>query len=342
MMSQDSHQHEERRENGDHHSPSHEHHKDHSHDHDHNHDHSHGHGLGHSHAPKDFNSAFAIGVVLNTGLVVAQVVAGLIAHSLALVADAGHNFADVLGLVLAWWATRLAKSPPTKERTYGMGSASILAALANAIFLLITMGAVAWEAVLRLNQPTPVQGRIVMWIAALGILINGLSAALFYSGRKGDLNVRAAFLHLAGDAGISLGVVAAGAAILLTGQLWIDPVASLVITAIIVYSTWSLLRDSMRLALQGVPRGIDIGEVRRWLEHRPGVSGVHDLHIWAMSTTETALTAHLLKPDGNLDDDMLRDISREMEDRFRIHHVTLQCERGDCKTPCPQAPDDVV
>src|SRR5436190_3498545 len=188
------------------HGHSHDHNHGGGHDHDHSDGHSHTHGVGHSHAPKDFNRAFAVGVALNTGLVGAQVVFGLIAHSLALVADAGHNFADVLGLLMAWWATRLAKSPPTQERTYGLGSASILAALANAVFLLITMGAVAWEAVLRLSHPTPVQGRIVMWIAALGILINGLSAALFYSGRKGDLNVRAAFLHLAGDAGISLGV----------------------------------------------------------------------------------------------------------------------------------------
>ena len=314
----------------------------HSRDHHHDHDDSHVHGLGHSHVPENFNRAFAIGVGLNTALVVAQVVFGLIAHSLALVADAGHNFADVLGLLLAWWATCLAKSPPTKERTYGLGSASILAALANAVFLLVTMGAVAWEAVLRLSQPHPVQGGIVIWIAGLGILINGLSAALFYSGRKGDLNVRGAFLHLAADAGISLGVVAAGAAILLTGQLWIDPVASLVITAIIVYSTWSLFRDSMDLALQAVPRGIDIGEVKRWLEKCPGIGGVHDLHIWAMSTTETALTAHLLKPDGKLDDEMLRHISNEMQHRFSIHHITLQCETGHSKPPCPQAPDDVV
>lgn len=335
---------------------SHSHRQDHDHGHKHSddyhshadddrghaHSHDHGHGLGHSHAPKDFNRAFAVGVVLNTGLVVAQVVFGLIAHSLALVADAGHNFADVLGLVLAWWATRLAKSPPTREHTYGLGSASILAALANAIFLLITMGAVAWEAVIRLRHPEAVHGGIVMWVAAAGILINGISAALFYSGRKGDLNVRGAFLHLAGDAAISLGVVAAGAAILLSRQLWIDPIASLAITAIIVYSTWGLFRDSMNLALQAVPRGIDITEVRRWLETCPGIGGVHDLHIWAMSTTETALTAHLLKPDGKLDDEMLRHISDEMQHRFSIHHITLQCETGNAKTPCPQAPDDVV
>ena len=204
------------------------------HDHEENESHEHLHRVGHAHAPKDFNTAFAVGVFLNLALVVAQIVFGLLAHSLALVADAGHNFADVLGLVLAWWASRLVKAPPTRERTYGMGSASILAALANALFLVVTMGAVAWEAIIRLEKPTEVHGQVVIWVAVLGIVVNGVSAALFYSGRKGDLNVRGAFLHLAADAGISLGVVVAGVAILLTGRAWIDPVASLVITAIII------------------------------------------------------------------------------------------------------------
>ena len=281
-------------------------------DHEHEHGHeSHGHAHMHSHGPKDFNTAFAVGVGLNTALVVAQVAFGLAAHSLALVADAGHNFADVLGLMLAWWASRLAKSPPTKHRTYGMGSVSILAALANAVFLLVTMGAVGWEAIQRLRQPHEVQGGIVIWVAALGIVVNGTSAALFYSGRKGDLNVRGAFLHLAADAGISFGVVVAGLLIVLSGKLWIDPVASLIITATIIYGTWGLFRDSMNLALQAVPRGIDVAEVRAWLEKRPGIVAVHDLHIWAMSTTETALTAHLVKPDGKLDDGMLREIGEE-------------------------------
>ena len=304
--------------------------------------HAHQHGPGHSHAPKDFGRAFVIGIGLNLALVAAQVVFGLLAQSLALVADAGHNFADVLGLVLAWWASRLSKSPPTRERTYGMGSASILAALANAILLMVTMGMVAWEAILRLEKPQEVQGHVVIWVAALGIAVNGASAALFYSGRKGDLNVRGAFMHLAADAGISLGVVLAGIAIVLTGRLWIDPLASLVITATIIYGTWGLLRDSMKLALQAVPPGIDVVEVRRWLEARPGVEGVHDVHIWAMSTTQTALTAHLVKPDGKLDDEMLHEISHEMEHRFQIQHVTLQWEKGDGKHGCPQAPDSVV
>jgi cobalt-zinc-cadmium efflux system protein len=309
---------------------------------EHAHDHGHSHAPGHTHAPKDFNRAFAVGVFLNTGLVIAQVAFGLVAHSLALVADAGHNFADVLGLVLAWWASRLAKSPPTMERTYGLGSASILAALANAIFLLVTMGAVAWEAIRRLNDPHVVHGGVVIWVAALGILVNGVSAALFYSGRKGDLNVRGAFLHLAADAGISLGVALAGVLIFLTGAPWIDPAASLIITAIIIYGTWGLFRDSMNLALQAVPRGIDVSEVRNWLAARPGIIAVHDLHIWAMSTTETALTAHLVKPDGKLDDAMLREIGEEIEHRFSIRHVTLQWEEGKGGVTCPQAPDEVV
>lgn len=286
--------------------------------------------------------AFAVGVGLNSALVVTQVVFGLLSHSLALVADAGHNFADVLGLLLAWWASRLAKSMPTRHRTYGMGSASILAALANSVFLLVTMGGVGWEAIQRLRQPHEVQGGIVIWVAALGIMVNGLSAMLFYSGRKGDLNVRGAFLHLAADAGISLGVVMAGLLIVFTGKLWIDPVASLIITATIIYGTWGLFRDSMNLALQAVPRGIDVAEVRAWLERRRGIAAVHDLHIWAMSTTETALTAHLVKPDGKLDDALLREIGEEMEHRFAIGHVTLQWEEGKGGRPCPQAAEDVV
>jgi cobalt-zinc-cadmium efflux system protein len=318
------------------------------HQHEHEHDeethegHEHSHGLGHSHAPKDFNAAFSIGVFLNLGLVVAQIAFGLFAHSLALVADAGHNFADVLGLALAWWASRLAKSPPTKERTYGLGGASILAALANAVFLLVTMGMVAWEAILRLQKPEAVHGSVVIWVAALGIVVNGVSAALFYSGRKGDLNVRGAFLHLAADAGISAGVVLAGICIVWTGKLWIDPVASLAITAIIIYSTWGLFREAMRLALQAVPTGIDVNEVKRCLESRPGVVAVHDIHVWAMSTTKTALTAHLVKPDGKLDDDLMQKISHELEHRFQIQHVTVQWEQGDNECGCKQEPDDVI
>jgi cobalt-zinc-cadmium efflux system protein len=270
------------------------------------------------------------------------VVFGLSAHSLALVADAGHNFADVLGLGLAWWATRLCKSAPTRQRTYGLRGASILAALANAVLLLLTMGGVAWEAIVRLRHPIEVHGQTVVWVAIAGIFVNGISALLFFSGRKGDLNVRAAFLHLAADAGISFGVVLAGLAILWTGKLWIDPVIGLLIVAIIIHGTWGLLKDSVNLALQAVPPGIDAHAVQDYLAALPGVTAVHDLHIWGMSTSETALTAHLLKPDGKLDDQLLQRVSHEMEERFEIQHVTLQLECGNGAGPCRQEPEDVV
>jgi len=311
--------------------------------HEHSEDeHSHEHRAGHSHAPKDFNRAFAVGVLLNSALVVGQVIFGLIAHSLALVADAGHNFADVLGLALAWWASRLATSKPTEKHTYGFRGFSILAAVANAVLLLVSMGAVGWEAIIRLENPPEVHGEIVIWIAAAGIIVNGLSAWLFFAGRKSDLNVRGAFLHLASDAGISLGVVVAGVAILLTGKLWIDPVASLLIVATILYSTWGLLKSSINLSLQAVPEHIDRNAVEAFLRGLPGISEVHDLHIWPMSTNETALTAHLVKSDGNIDDGMLSTVSKTLREKFRIEHSTIQLERGDRSHPCSLAPDDVV
>lgn len=311
-------------------------------EHSHCEGHNHGHTHGHSHAPKDFGRAFVIGIALNLALVATQVFFGLAAHSLALVADAGHNFADVLGLGLAWWATTLIKSAPTRQRTYGLRGASILAALANAVLLLVTMGGVAWEAIVRLRHPIEVHGQTVVWVAVAGILVNGVSALLFFSGRKGDLNVRAAFLHLAADAGISFGVVLAGLAILWTGKLWIDPVIGLLIVAIIIHGTWGLLKDSVNLALQGVPPSVDAKAVKDYLAALPGVAAVHDLHIWGMSTSETALTAHLLKPDGKLDDKLLQRVSHEMEERFEIQHVTIQLECGNGTGPCRQEPDEVV
>ncbi len=314
---------------------------------EHHHHHNHHHhdtpgGAGHAHPPKDFSRAFAIGVALNLALVLGQIGFGLLAHSLALVADAGHNFADVIGLLLAWWASKLLKSTPTKKHTYGLRGASILAALANAILLLVTMGAVAWEAIMRFEHPLQVDGKIVIWVSAAGIGINGLSALLFFSGRRGDLNIRGAFLHLAADAVIAFGVVLAGIAILLTGKLWIDPAVGLVIVAVIVYGTWGLLRESLNLALQAVPAGIDIGLVHEYLEHLPRVVEVHDLHIWAMSTTEVALTAHLVVTSAAVDDALLAEIAHELQARFKIGHSTLQIETGDPTHPCQLAPAETV
>src|SRR5204863_3859271 len=252
-------------------------------------------GASHSHAPGSFGLAFAIGITLNLGFVIVEVSYGLFAHSLALVADAGHNLGDVLGLLLAWCATFLARTVPTDRRTYGLRSSSILAALFNAIFLLITVGAIAWEAIRRFGNPNVVEARTVIWVAIIGIVINAVTALMFMSGRKRDLNIRAAFVHMAADAGVSLGVVVAGFLIIATGWLWIDPAISLVIAAVITWGTWGLLRDSANLALHAVPQGIEVAEVRQYLSSLPHVTAVHDLHVWPMSTTETALTAHLVR-----------------------------------------------
>jgi cobalt-zinc-cadmium efflux system protein len=295
------------------------------------HDHDQG-CAGHPHAPKDFGAAFAIGTALNFALVIAQVVFGLFAHSLALIADAGHNLSDVLGLLLAWGATFLARSAPTERRTYGMRSSSILAALFNAILLLVSVGAITLEALRRFKTPAPVAGTTVVWVAALGILINGVTAFLFMSGRKGDLNIRGAFMHMAADAVISAGVVVAGIAILVTGKQWIDPAMSLVISAVIVWGTWDLLRGSMNLALQAVPENINTASVRRYLAALPDVVEVHDLHIWPMSTTQTALTAHLVRTTDRCDCELLEQAARELHDRFAIEHSTIQFELAghDC------------
>jgi cobalt-zinc-cadmium efflux system protein len=296
----------------------------------------------HDHVPANFNKAFAIGIALNTAYVAFEVVFGIIAHSLALVADAGHNLSDVLGLLLAWGASAMAKSVPTKRRTYGFRGSSILAALFNAIFLLVSVGAIAWEALRRFNAPAEVAAVTVIWVSLLGIGINTATALMFMSGRKGDLNIRGAFLHMASDAGISAGVVVAGIAILWTGWHWIDPVVSLLISAVIVWGTWDLLSESVNLALQGVPKDVDLDEVDRYLSKLPGISKVHDLHVWAMSTTEIALTAHLVKPDGDLDDALLDRVQYELRDRFGIDHITVQLECGTCDRSCLQEPNNIV
>ena len=276
-----------------------------------------------------FTSAFAIGVVLNFGFVVLEVVFGIFAHSLALIADAGHNVSDVLGLLLAWCAGALSQRAPTERRTYGWKSSSILAALFNGILLLVSVGAIAWEAVRRLGNPPDVAGKTIIWVSAVGIIINTITALMFFSGRKRDLNIRAAFMHMAADAAVSLGVVVAGFAIVATGLRWIDPAVSLVIAAVIIWGTWGLLRDSINLALHGVPEGIEIPAVREYLASLPHVTAVHDLHVWPMSTTETALTAHLVRDVDDCDCSLLDKAAKDLRIRFQIHHATLQFETSE-------------
>ena len=313
-------------------------------DHDHHHDASSGERshAGHVHAPASFGWAFAIGIVLNTAYVVAEAVYGIVANSLALLADAGHNLGDVLGLALAWLATWLASRPPSARFTYGLRGSSILAALSNATVLLLVTGGIAWEAVLRFGQPEPAAGTTIMIVAGVGILINGTTALLFMSGRKNDLNIRGAFTHMASDALVALGVVVTGGLILMTGWALLDPAISLAISAVIVWGTWSLMRESLNLALAGVPGGVDQARVREFLCGLSGVTEVHDLHIWGMSTTETALTAHLVKPDAPADDTFLHDICARLKSNYRIGHATLQFERGGHADPCVLAPEDTV
>lgn len=319
----------------------HDHTHGHVHNHGHTHDHGHDHGAGHSHAPKDFGRAFAIGTALNLGFVIVEAAYGLHANSVALLADAGHNLSDVFGLLMAWGASALVKRPPTTRFTYGFRSSTILAALGNAILLLVVTGAIAWEAVQRMVTPEPVAGKTVMIVAVIGIVINGVTAWMFMSGRKDDINISGAFTHMAADAVISLGVVLAGLGILLTGWLWLDPVVSLVISAIIVCGTWGLLRSSVDLALNAVPSGIDPAKVREHLEALPGVAKIHDLHIWPMSTTETALTCHLVIPDGHPGDAFISHTATGLKETFRIAHSTLQIERGDADS-CALEPDHLV
>lgn len=302
------------------------------------HDHDHGAAHAHSHAPTDFSKAFAIGIVLNLAFVATEATYGWLANSLALLADAGHNLSDVLGLVLAWGATVLAKRLPTKRRTYGLRRSSILASLLNAVLLLLAVGAIAWEAIGRFRHPEPVASGTVMAVAAVGIAINGITAWLFASGSKTDVNIRGAFLHMAADAAVSLGVVLAALAMMATGWLWLDPAVSLSIVTVITIGTWGLLRDSVNLAMDAVPAHIDADAVEHYLTGLPGVVAVHDLHIWAMSTTDVALTVHLVKPDAQIDDAWLTEVRHELHERFGIDHTTVQYERGDAAHPCGQAP----
>jgi cobalt-zinc-cadmium efflux system protein len=314
-----------------------------AHDHHHGHTHEgHTHGPGgHSHAPASFGAAFAIGTILNGGFVAAQVSYGLAAHSVALLADAVHNFGDVLGLLVAWGASILARRLPTQARTYGWGRSTILASLTNAVVLLLGCGAIAVEAIQRFNDPAPVGGTTVVWVAAVGIAINGVTAMLFLRGRMDDLNIKGAFLHMAADAGVSAGVVVAGLLIIQTGWHWLDPVTSLAIVAVITVSTWGLLRDSANLALDAVPGGIDLATVDRVLRAVPGVIDVHDLHVWGLSTTETALTAHLVQDSGHVGDVILT-ACQAMRDEFSIGHSTFQIETLELAAVCELRPEDVI
>jgi cobalt-zinc-cadmium efflux system protein len=294
----------------------------------------------HSEDRPNYNKAFALGVTLNLGYIIVEVIAGLTVHSLALLADAGHNISDVLSLLLAWGASYLSRTAPTRRHTYGLRASSILASLANAIILLIAIGAIAWESIRRFAEPVSVPGNTIMLVAAIGVLINGATALLFVKGRKRDLNIKGAFLHMAADAGVSAGVIVAGLAINLTGAQWIDPTVSLLIVVVIAIGTGGLLRDSVNLSLDAVPREIDPTAVENYLLTLSGVTKVHDLHIWAMSTTETALTAHLVKPDAEIDDALVARICDELHHRFGIGHATIQLEKGEAL--CRQEPHQTV
>jgi cobalt-zinc-cadmium efflux system protein len=301
---------------------------------------SHGHhphsGFAHSdHLPATFGKAFAIGITLNIVYVVVQVLFGLFAHSLALLADAGHNLGDVLGLFMAWGASQLAQRAPTSRYTYGLRRSSILASLANAILLLVAVGGITWEAIRRFSEPSSVAGVTVICVAAAGIVINGFTAMLFASGRKGDLNIKGAFLHMAADAVVSAGVVVAGIVILLSGWWWLDPVVSLLINVVIVWGTWGLLRDSLNMALDAVPPGVDVETVNNYFRSLRGVIGFHHLHIWSLSTTQAALTVHLIKPQTEGDDDLLETVNQELNERFGISHATIQFERRMPADGCP-------
>jgi cobalt-zinc-cadmium efflux system protein len=294
----------------------------------------------HAHAPETFGPAFAIGTTLNLALVIAEVGFGLVSNSMALVSDGVHNFSDVLGLLLAWGGSWLAARAPTRSRTYGFRRASILAALANAALLLIATGGLIVEAAQRLAAPAPVATDAVLWVAAAAIVVNLGTALMFLRGRDRDLNIRGAFLHMMGDAGVSLGVLVSALVIGRTGWFWLDPAVSLAVALIVLWSGWGLLRGALDLALDAVPAGVDRAGVEAYLAALPGVVEAHDLHIWAMSTTETALTVHLVRPGAEVDDAFLADVVDELDHRFGVRHATIQLETG--ALPCRFAPGHVV
>ena len=289
----------------------------------------------HSHAPaQNFNKAFGFGIILNIIYIVVEVVYGVIINSMALLADAGHNFSDVLGLLLAWGAAYLAKTATTEKRTYGLRKSTILAALFNAIILMIAVGAISIEAVRKIIHPEPVQGSTMMIVAGIGFVINAITALLFMKGREKDINIKGAFLHMAADAGVSLGVVLAGLVIFYTNWLWIDPAISLVIVVVITIGTWSLMKDSFQLSMDAVPKGIDIKEVEKYFRNLDGVEDVHDLHVWGMSTTENALTVHLLIPRDLKNDSFLKVVCEDLHNKFGIVHPTIQIEKSANSANC--------
>ena len=316
------------------HDHAHDHGKGHKHDHGHSHaGHSHGPG-GHHHGPLTFDRAFAIGISLNILFVIGEGVTGFLSQSVALMADAGHNLSDVLGLCVAWAGATLARRGPSKRFTYGLKGSTILAALLNALLLLMAMGAIVFEAVQRIGQPASVKGMVVVVVAAIGILVNAATAWLFARGQKSDINLRGAYLHMAADATVSAGVMLAGLAIWWTGAAWIDPVTSIVVSGLIFWQTWGLLRETVEMSLNAVPRAIDFDKVEAALKALPGVTAMHDLHIWPMSTTETVLTAHLVMVTTP-GDSFLTDAQAMLHDRFGIGHATIQIERnGKCGTDC--------
>ncbi len=324
------------------HAHGHGHAREHDHDHDDGqHHHSH-HGAGHHHALPDNSRAFAIGVTLNLGFVLVEVFFGLLSNSLSLLADAGHNFGDVLGLLLAWGAAAMARTVPSKRWTYGLRGTTILAALGNALLLLVAVGIILWEAIGRLSHPEPVASVTIIWVALAGVLVNSATALMFMRGRKHDLNIRGAYMHMVADAAISLGVAAAGLGMMLTGWSWLDPAVSISVAIFILIGTWQLLAESVRLAVHAVPTNVEPAAVHEFLSKLPGVAEVHDLHIWGMSTTEVALTAHLVMPGGHPGDDFFAEVGQQLTEKFRIVHPTIQIETGNGSQPCALAPDHVV
>ncbi len=286
-----------------------------------------------------YDRAFKVGIAVNGLYVLIEAGCGFAFNSVALISDAGHNLSDVLALAMAWGASYLSRTPPTERRTYGMKRATVLASLASAILLCLVLGAVIWESIARLAAPAATSGRTIILVASVGVIINLVTAVMFMSGRHGDLNIKSAFLHMAADAAVSLGVVVAGIVILTTGWFWVDPLIALAVAALILVSGLSLLRESLDLAMDAVPDHVDFIDVRRYLESLPGVRNVHHLHIWGMSTTETALTVHLLMEPGHADDALLQSVSDTLKTKFQIHHPTIQVESGSAREQCVYAPE---